>query len=346
MAGSIIVARIDSVAFPCNPTIRHSKCEFLLCAEARYNRCLQCSKYRSSLYTLSMRLSLLTDDRLEPDSHTPYTSLTSIEKDQRMKNLQGSLRESQKQLQCMKEKLDMALEERGICEESIDDDMHTIMMEENEGILKEFPKGSFAHLFWQQQLEAATRKEKKSKQGMRWDPLMVKWCLYLRHKSSGAYELLRNSGCITLPSQRTLRDYTHYIKSTIGFSDEVDMQLASAAKLNGIEEYKKNVIMIMDEMYIKEELVFEKHSGSLIGFINLGDINTHLLEFEHSINQSTASSESLATTMMVFMVQGLLSTLSFPYVQFSCSKVTGQLLFSPFWEAIFRLERMGFKVSS
>ena len=53
------------------------------------------------------------------------------------------------------------------------------------------------------------------------------------------------SGCITLPSQRTLRDYTHYIKSTVGFSDEVDLQLAGAAKLNASEEFKKCVIMLM-----------------------------------------------------------------------------------------------------
>lgn len=204
--------------------------------------------------------------------------------------------------------------------------------------MEEFPQGSFARLFWQQQLEAVSRKDARSMKGMRWDPLMVKWCLYLRHKSSGAYELLRDSGCITLPSQHTLRDYTHYVKATVGFSTEVDLQLARVAKLNSCKDYQKCVVMIMDEMYIKEELVYDKHSGSLIGFVNMGDINTHLFAYERSINQDTAPAESLANTMMVFMVQGLLSSLSFAYAQFPCRKVTGQLLFNPFWEAIFRLE--------
>ena len=47
----------------------------------------------------------------------------------------------------------------------------------------------------------------KDAHAMRWHPLMVKWCLYLQHKSSGAYELLRESGVIKLPSQhsRTIR---------------------------------------------------------------------------------------------------------------------------------------------
>ena len=67
------------------------------------------------------------------------------------------------------------------------------------------------------------------------------------------YEHLHKSECISLPLQRTLRNYIHYVNATTGFSDEVDMQLASAAKLNSCEEYKKCVIMLRDEMYIKEE---------------------------------------------------------------------------------------------
>ena len=58
---------------------------------------------------------------------------------------------------------------------------------------------------------------------MKWHPLMIKWCIYLRYKSSGAYEMLRESGCIKLPSQRTLRDYTHVFKSVSGFSVDVDV---------------------------------------------------------------------------------------------------------------------------
>lgn len=48
--------------------------------------------------------------------------------------------------------------------------------------------------------------------------------------------------------------------------------------------------------------------------------------------------------MLVFMVRGLFSRLRFPYAQFPCSAVTGDLLNNPFWEAVFRLERMEFKV--
>ena len=283
----------------------------------------------------------MSDDRLEPSSHTTYSALTSEEKDQRMRNLQYSARQSEKQLRYWKEKLAETLSNRGVTmDETMSTDLHTIMTAENDSVLQSFPEGSFGRLFWKQQLDALSKGDKR---GMRWDPLMVKWCLYLRHKSSGAYELLRESGCVSLPSQRTLRDYTHYVKATVGFSDEVDMQLSHAAKLDTCEDFQRLVIMLMDEMYIKEDLVYNKHTGSLTGFINLGDINSHILAFEQSLTENT-SEESLATTMMVFMVQGLLSSLSFAYAQFPCHKVTGMLLFNPFWEAIFRLERLGLKV--
>ena len=52
---------------------------------------------------------------------------------------------------------------------------------------------------------------------------MIRFCLYLRHQSSKAYDTLRESDVIQLPSQDTLRDYSHAAEP--GFSYEVDDQL-------------------------------------------------------------------------------------------------------------------------
>ena len=101
----------------------------------------------------------------------------------------------------------------------------------------------------------------KDARSMRWDPLMIRWCLYLRHLSSSSYDMLRESGVIKLPSQRTLRDYTYYTKAKAGFSCEVDHQLIVAAKIDICPEREKYVVIIMDEMHIKEDIVYDKHSG-------------------------------------------------------------------------------------
>ena len=157
-------------------------------------------------------------------------------------------------------------------------------------------------------MDAASRQDAR---GMHWHTAMIQWCLHLRHRSSGAYEELR--GVLKLPSQRMLRDCTHYIKFATGFSTEVDQMLVRAAKVGSCPQCEKHTILLIDEMHIHKHLVYHKHTGERVGFATLGDINQHLLAFEHSLSTSTSHHQPLATTMMVFMIQGLFSKLHFPY---------------------------------
>ena len=135
--------------------------------------------------------------------------------------------------------------------------------------MEALPDDSFQRVFWEQQKEAMTKK----KTSMRWHPLMIKWCLYLRHLSSKAYEALRDTGCVHLPSQQTLRDYSNCVKAGPGFSLEVDKQIMTAAKLTSSPEWHRLTIILLDEMHIREDLVHDKPSGRLIGFVDLGEIN-------------------------------------------------------------------------
>lgn len=115
--------------------------------------------------------------------------------------------------------------------------------------------------------------------------------------------MLCNSGCVHLPSQRTLRDYAHFIRSHVGFSVEVDQQLFSSLDLT-IECNS----LVMDEVHIKADLVYDKRNGKLVGFVNLGETNNHLLKFESALaNKKTDC--SLATSMLVF----IFCQLNFPY---------------------------------
>ena len=98
------------------------------------------------------------------------------------------------------------------------------------------------------------------------------------------------------------------------------------------------MMLLLDEMHIKEGLVYDKHSGKLIGFVDLGDINNHLLQLEKSLMQGQ-SLQSLSKSMLVVMIRALFSSFQFPYAQFPCSSLTGDQLFNVFWEAVDRLER-------
>ena len=165
-------------------------------------------------------------------------------------------------------KLEKAIETQGVSlEDDLTNDLCQVMEEEEKNAMEDVEHGSFRQLFWSQQKDAASKQDKR---GMRWHPAMIKWCLFLRHQSRSAYATLRDSGCIHLPSERTLRDYSQSVESNTGFSTAVDIQLLSAANIASCEEWEKLVFLIIDEMYIREDLVYEKRTGKLVGFTSLG----------------------------------------------------------------------------
>ena len=84
-------------------------------------------------------------------------------------------------------------------------DMLEIMREHHDRIINSYPEDSFQRIFWVSQYNAA---QAKTQNGFRWNPAIIKWCIYLCHKSSAAYELLRKTRCIYLPSKRTLYSNT------------------------------------------------------------------------------------------------------------------------------------------
>ncbi len=103
---------------------------------------------------------------------------------------------------------------------------------------------------------------------------LIMYCRYIRYLlhilggvctcviSSSAYELLRDRGVLHLPSQRTLRDYTYYAEAVTGFSLSVDQQIIECANISSCPERERNVVIILDEMHIREDLVYDKHSGT------------------------------------------------------------------------------------
>ena len=335
--GTEIVAKLDSTRTEV-VSIYHVNCEILIKCTSESNRCTCCKKYRKSLSAMAARPQ--KDQQTHPSSHTTYACLHTPEKDERLSRLYQEGKVAKLYITRLEKKLTNLVEEDGIrLDDELDRDMKTIIDETTKQINSNYPPNSFEQLFWQQQQKAISMKDTRA---MKWHPLFIKWCLYLRHLSGKSYDLLRDSGYIKLPSQRTLRDYTHYIPSTIGYSEKVNQDLVNVTNL--AVDVNKYLGLIMDKIHIKHELVFDKYECSLIGFINLGETNNQLIEFEAAL--SSEEYQPLATSMLVFMVRGLFQKLNYPYAQFVCSNLTGDLLFNPVWEAISRLERSGFHVLS
>ena len=73
-----------------------------------------------------------------------------------------------------------------------------------------------------------------------------------------------------LPSERTLWDY---VKARSGFQDDIDEDLKREANVG---EWKKHIVVLIDEMEITENLVYDKHETKIIGFVDIGDTNNQL----------------------------------------------------------------------
>lgn len=132
------------------------------------------------------------------------------------------------------------------------------------------------------------------------------------------------------------------MKSRSGFQADIDDDLAKEADIQNLPEWKKYIVLLIDEMKIKESLVYDKNGVKIIGFVDLGTLTNQLLEFEQSYSQSTHI--PVATHMLVLMVRGIFMHLEYPYAHFPTDKLSGSDLFSIVWEAIECLEFLGFKV--
>ena len=124
---------------------------------------------------------------------------------------------------------------------------------------------------------------------------------------------------ITLPSEHTLRDYTHVFQAKPGIQPEVNNQLGKEVKVDWLEEWQTNVCVVFDEVKIKEGLVYDKHTGNTLGFTNFGDMNQEMDKLRDQLDKNG----DVATSMLVFMVQGLCK---FPYGQFPCIALTARTL--------------------
>ena len=124
---------------------------------------------------------------------------------------------------------------------------------------------------------------------------------------------------------------------------QCDKQLCRDAKIDTIPEHQKYVCIVFDEVKVKEDLIYDKYSFKILGFVRLGEINDHLSKFEKSKDSETPKPQ-LATHIVTFMVSGIFSDLQFPYASFPCSSITGDQLYSLVWGCVRRLEACGFKV--
>ena len=171
-----------------------------------------------------------------------------------------------------------------------------------------------------------------SPSSIRYHPMIIKYCISLAAKSSAYSDLRYNSrtgsGVLIFPSLRTLRDYKNYIRQKRGFNNEVVDELNKKTEL--FSESERYVTILFNEMKIQEDLVWDKHTGELIGFVDLGDMK---------LNYATV----LATHILVFLVKSVVNPLSYNFATFAITGITSYQIFPLFWKAVNILDNINLK---
>ena len=91
-------------------------------------------------------------------------------------------------------------------------------------------------------------------------PLVVRFALNLKYLASSVYRTVRQSGIISLPSERTLADDTHWTHPHAGA--KLEFEQFHILLLTDSSTDLFHSALNMDEMKIKSRLVF-KHTGCL-----------------------------------------------------------------------------------
>lgn len=85
------------------------------------------------------------------------------------------------------------------------------------------------------------------------------------------------------------------------------------------------MVLVLDEMKISEDLVFDKSGCKLLGFVNLGSVNEQLQALEQNAD-STSTKTGLATHMLTLMIRGIFIKMEFPYVSFPTQGICYQAI--------------------
>ena len=106
----------------------------------------------------------------------------------------------------------------------------------------------FMRLFWEQQKSTFSKKSVG-----KYHPMIIRFCLSLATKTGSAYDKLRNSNVLVLPSRKTSRDYRNAIKPPVGCNPKVIAELCSLTK--DFSNLQKYICLVFDEIRLQSNLV-------------------------------------------------------------------------------------------
>ena len=203
----------------------------------------------------------------------------------------------------------------------LDDDMKNLMS----NAFDLYNVSPFMKFFWTEQQKYLL----SNPTSVRYHPMIIRYCLSLCAKSPSTYEDIRFdkksvTGFLVLPSRRRLRDYKNYIHPQRGFNADIIKELKF--KVKDFSDIEKYIVLLFDEIKVQENLVWDKHTGEIIGFVDRGDI-----DLNHATLQKIGT---VATHVLVFMIRSIVNPFKFTLANFATTGISSSQIFPLFWKAL------------
>ncbi|KAK7492820.1 hypothetical protein BaRGS_00015958 [Batillaria attramentaria] len=318
-------------------TIRSVQCLLITASDGR---CPHCALYRKTLWSMCRRASAREETTSQPQdfvsSHVPHVKMSRKQLYDKITQLKEQNRSLSTTLEKLRRDVFKEIREKGQVLGDMDNaDLLSLLKVYKKEVEKAYPdETSLPRLFWEQQLKYS---QLSSKTSMRWHPMIIRWCLYIRSRSATAYNAVRNMGFLALPSDRTLFDYSNILPSETGFVPAVARHLRKEAENLGMysEPWRGFVGILQDEIHVCEGLVYDRNNGHLVGYVSLDETANELLAMA---NGQKKKRPKLASSMLVLMVRGATSGLRFPFAVFATTGITAEFLYPILWKAIQILE--------
>ena len=206
-------------------------------------------------------------------------------------------------------------------------DIQAVLEDKSIEVEKQFAKDSLQYILWEQQVKYNHLTDKRQ---MRWHLLIIRFALSLRYASSAAYRTVASTGLLSLPSEWTLRDYTHWCSVQNGVILPFIQKAKRVMAQQGFQKVDYQFALIMDELKIKSGLVYRKHTGELVGFCDLGKVNQELDELAAAIEGNHTHHLQLAQNMLAFMIRPIFKpSMSFMVASYASLCLSGEKLYAP-----------------
>ena len=171
-----IVASIDECMATvngetCTQTVRKNDCALL----SSSLKCESCKIYRASLRAMHSRWSkrFMNDvPTSDSSSHTNDKYLNTPQKIAKISSLRKRVHTATESVKRLKAKICLLTESHGaIVDSELHSDLVDIMQKNDKQVKKSYHPGSFARLFWDEQLKASSVKDSRQ---VRWHPMLIK----------------------------------------------------------------------------------------------------------------------------------------------------------------------------